>query len=120
MKNNIKFLIFLFLLLFFLNSCNIDNKKVALRIDDNVITIMYPIDRQFVSDKIIIRGLSKDMKYIEIQIDLDGWKKVNGVNEWYYNIDTNNLENGQHVVYIRGYDGTSYSKVKAVRINVKN
>ncbi|MFH1209290.1 MAG: hypothetical protein V1663_00675 [archaeon] len=116
---NMRKLLMLFILILFLNSCSYNKQEVAARINEDI-TIFYPIDKQFVSDKIIVRGLSKDMQYVEIQIDTNGWKKVNGVDEWYYNLNTNNFDNGGHVIYLRGFDGTNYSEIMAVRINVKN
>lgn len=115
---NMKKIIFLLLILLFLNSCA--KQEVALKVKDDVITILYPIDKQYVSDEIIVSGLSKNLEYIELQTDLGGWNKVNLIDEWHYNLDTKELENGDHVIYVRGFDGTNFTKVKAVRVVVRN
>lgn len=113
-----KRVLFLLLILLFINSCV--KEEVAVKIKEDTITILSPLDKEDVSNIIIIRGTSSNLQYVELQIDLNGWNKVNGVSEWYYNLDTRELENGDHVIYIRGYDGEKFTKIKAVRINVNN
>ncbi|MBU2634030.1 MAG: hypothetical protein KJ674_02185 [Nanoarchaeota archaeon] len=114
-----KKILFLLLILLFINSCSYFDKEVVAKINDDL-TILSPLDKGVVSGLIIIGGLSNNLEYVDLQIDLDGWNKVNGVDEWYYSLDTKELDNGDHVLYVRGFDGEKYTIVRAVRIKVNN
>jgi hypothetical protein len=86
---------------------------------NNEIKITFPEDLKEVTGIINVKGIAdKKFKYVEIQMDLNGWEKANNVENWDYNLDTSKLEEGLHTVYARAYDN-NYSKIKAIRINVK-
>jgi len=113
-----KGILFLLVILLFINSCV--KEEVAFKIKEDTITILSPLDKENVSNITIIRGTSNNLQYVELQVDLNGWNRVNGVNEWYYSLNTKELENGNHVIYVRGFDGEKFTKIKAVRIKVNN
>ena len=83
------------------------------------IKIIYPRDLEEVKGLINITGeANKNFKFVEVQVDLNGWKKASGVTKWNYLLDSSNLESGSHVIYARASDNTKYSKIKAVRIRI--
>ncbi|MCD6171770.1 MAG: hypothetical protein J7J36_05100, partial [Thermoplasmata archaeon] len=43
-----------------------------------------------------------------------------GTTSWSYSIDTTTLSNGKHVIKARSYDGSLYSNVVSININVFN
>jgi hypothetical protein len=63
-------------------------------------------------------GESKDDKHedITVQVQIDGgdWVDAEGGAEWYYDIDTTGMENGEHTLRVRAYDGTHYSEEMAI------
>ena len=84
------------------------------------INIIYPRDLEEVQRTINIKGKANpSFKFVEVQVDLNGWNKVSGTENWNYLLDTSKLSPGIHTVYIRASDNAKYSKVKAVRINIK-
>jgi hypothetical protein len=79
-----------------------------------------------VSGKITIHGEASDpdddgtLEFVEIKIDNDDWKKVDGKKAWKYKLDTKELENGKHDIYARAFDGRNYSKEFSLQIKVDN
>jgi len=57
---------------------------------------------------------------VEMRIDDGEWTGVGSGETWEYQLDTTALENGEHVVYFRSFDGTRYSDEKAMVITVEN
>jgi len=105
----ILFIVFSILIyLFYFN-----NDEVAIPLDNLIIN--YPRDLQEVSGIIKVDGVASD-KYSEIyyRIDLSDWKLADGTNRWNFELDTQELSKGVHVIYVKADD-----KVKAVRIIVK-
>lgn len=96
------------------------NKPVGIIVEkEDEIKIIYPKDLEEVEGLINITGKAdKNFEFVEIQVDLNGWKRAHGITEWSYLLDLSNLEQGTHIIYARASDGIKYSKIKAVRIKI--
>jgi len=75
---------------------------------------------------IVIKGKAWDidgnetLQKVEIKIDDGEWKNVTGIFNWAYTLDTKKLENGNHTIYARSYDGKNYSNIVSIKIEVNN
>ena len=91
-----------------------------------VVEINSPSNGSIVNGTITIKGVAWDkngndtIKKVEIRIDNGAWKVANGITSWSYNMDTRLLVNGKHVVKVRCYDGSSYSNVSSIIIDIEN
>jgi len=57
---------------------------------------------------------------VEIKIDPDGeWEIVSGTTNWSYTWDTTNVSNGKHTIFVRAYDGGSYSEPYVLPLYVR-
>jgi hypothetical protein len=84
-------------------------------------SITTPVQGNTVSKTVIISGTaSSSATKVYIGIDSGPWVRVTGTTSWTYNWDTNTVSNGDHVIYAKSYDGTSYSHEQSVTINVQN
>ncbi|MCK4614319.1 MAG: SBBP repeat-containing protein [Thermoplasmata archaeon] len=91
------------------------------------VTINSPDNNDEVSDTITISGESSDedgnetIEKVEISIDDDGsWEVVTGTTSWSYDWDTTSVENGEHTLRFRAYDGIDYSDVEELTLIVEN
>lgn len=57
-----------------------------------------------------------DISLIEIKIDDDEWIEVGASGQWYYDLSLSGLENGNHTIYARSFDGDEYSAEDSVKI----
>jgi hypothetical protein len=64
-----------------------------------------------VDDKGIVR--------VEFRINEGNWITVNGTEEWSFELDTSDLEEGSHTLEIRSFDGDQYSRVVKTSFDVK-
>jgi len=89
-----------------------------------VITITYPSDGATVNGTVIIQGTASDedktIQKVEVRIDDGDWITATGTTSWSYEWDTTQVENGQHTIYARAYDGEDYSNIILVNVNVFN
>lgn len=87
-------------------------------------TISSPSPGEIISGIFEIYGTSSDIdgtvQRVEIKIDNGDWIEVYGTARWDYNWDTTELTNGQHMIYIRSYDGLNYSSEASVNVKVDN
>lgn len=87
-------------------------------------TILSPSPRATLSSAFEISGTASDnndpIVRVEIKIDDGNWIEASGTTEWTYNLDTTALENGQHIIYGRSYDGEDYSSDAVVEVTVHN
>ncbi|MEE9150969.1 MAG: Ig-like domain-containing protein [Thermoplasmata archaeon] len=60
------------------------------------------------------------VEYVEYRIDDGEWTRTTGINQWSFKIDMKSLENGEHSIYIRAYDGDIYSQEVKLTIEVNN
>jgi clostripain len=56
-----------------------------------------------------------EISLIEISIDGGEWISVGASNEWYHDLSFKSLENGNHTVVARSFDGTEYSAESSVK-----
>jgi hypothetical protein len=77
-----------------------------------------------VSDTITIQGSAADtdgdIETVEIQIDDGDWKVFSESEQWSYELDTNELSNGQHTIRIRITDDEGESDIESFTIDVEN
>jgi hypothetical protein len=79
------------------------------------------IDRNQNSE-INIQGTAFDaqngISSIEINIDGGEWITVGASGQWYHDLSLSGLENGNHTIYARAFDGNDYSAEASVRFFV--
>jgi parallel beta-helix repeat protein len=92
-------------------------------------TIYNPRDGATLSGTTIIRGTASftteltqrmEIPRVEIRIDSGEWIQFAGVESWSYEWNTTTVENGEHTIYARSFDGLSYSPEVSVTITVEN
>jgi parallel beta-helix repeat protein len=83
-----------------------------------------PDQRESISGAYAVAGFASDtdgnVTYVEIRIDDNPWVKAEGTTSWVYTWNTKNVPNGNHSVYARSFDGTSYSPEAEVTVEVNN
>jgi hypothetical protein len=88
------------------------------------IAITSPFEGQPVTGEIRIEGWIDDLEdtaeYVEVRIDSGPWNMTFGIPFWAYYWNTSTVSNGQHTIRARGFDGTDYSQVQMVNVNVDN
>jgi len=87
------------------------------------IEITLPQNNATVNGTITIKGIASDDEQVvkvEIRIDDGTWIQATGTTTWSYSIDTTTLSNGLHKIETRAYDGSLYSNISYISINVFN
>jgi len=88
------------------------------------VEIIRPVVETQLDGKVRIRLAASDIDgeiaVVEISIDNGSWSTVNGTDEWVYIWDTENVENGQHEIRVRSYDGEDYSDIITISVTVEN
>jgi len=88
------------------------------------VSILSPVDGSMVSGNITIEGIANDrdgmVKKVEVKIDNGLWKLAIGTTSWKYEWYTTSIENGNHTIYARSYDGEDYSSIDSVNVKVFN
>ena len=87
------------------------------------VEIIYPLNDSTLNDVVTIKGKASDDKKVvkvEIKIDNGEWDLANGTNSWSYEWNTSLFKNGKHIIYARAYDGSLYSNIASVQVNVFN
>jgi len=87
------------------------------------IEITMPQNNTTVNGTITIKGTASDDKQVvkvEVRIDNNAWYHAVGTTSWSYSIDTTTLNNGKHIIEARSYDGSLYSNIASIIINVFN
>ncbi len=91
-----------------------------------VVEILSPQNGSTVSGTITIQGKATDedgnetLQKVEIRVDGGEWKVADGTTLWSYSWDTTKVANGLHEIEVRSYDGTDYSDIAKVIVNVQN
>lgn len=78
-------------------------------------------DGQSVSGVFRIEGNASDdggVDKVQYQVDGGDWVDAEGTDEWYFDLDTTEMEPGVHNLRIRSYDGTSYSDETVLTFDV--
>jgi hypothetical protein len=86
-----------------------------------VATIVEPMEAEALGGKIKIKGTSSDdsdVTKVEVRIDGGAWMEADGTSSWTYEVDTSKMEEGNHTVEVRSYDGEKYSDVTTVTFEV--
>ena len=91
-----------------------------------IVIITYPTNGTTVNGIVTIQGSASDedgdetIQKVEVKIDNGKWLIATGTLNWAYTLDTTKLENGNHTIYARSYDGKEYSKIASITVEVKN
>ncbi|PKK81801.1 MAG: hypothetical protein CVT47_00565 [Thermoplasmata archaeon HGW-Thermoplasmata-2] len=59
-------------------------------------------------------------KYVEISIDGGEWQRAEGTHEWSYGWDSAAVDDGEHTIKARYFDGTALSPEDLITVNVHN
>jgi hypothetical protein len=94
------------------------------------VSITYPRNDDQVAETVNILGTATDpdnpVETVELKIDDGSWKRATIVDtvgntvDWKYDWDSTIVEDGQHTVTARAYDGKKYSGESAIDIQVNN
>ena len=91
-----------------------------------MLTIISPPNNSEVSGNISINGTASDengnntIEFVEVSIDSSDWESVNGTNKWDYQWNTTTVENGEHSLRFRAYDGELHSDIQELILDVQN
>ncbi len=72
------------------------------------------------SGTVTLTGTAEHAEKVEIKIDSGLWKLAQGTSSWSYTLDTTDLDNGKHTVYVRAYSDGKYSEIESFTIDVDN
>ena len=103
---------------------NVTSQIITVLNQQPTIEITYPSDGTTVKNTILVTGTADDpdgnIVKVEIKINSGSWTAVTGTTSWTYSLNTKSLSNGQHTISVRSYDGTDYSNIESVTVNVNN
>jgi hypothetical protein len=83
--------------------------------------ITEPAEAEAIGGKIKIKGTSSDdtdVVKVEVRIDGGAWMEADGTSSWSYEVDTSKMEEGNHTVEVRSFDGEKYSDPTTVTFEV--
>ncbi len=88
------------------------------------VTITRPKEPGPFSGLFTLLGTAKDpdgtVELVELAIDGGAWLEVSGTDPWSYEIDTSTLEDGEHTLTVRAFDGEIYSEEETTTIEFRN
>ena len=90
-----------------------------------LVKINYPRNMRTVSNIVMISGAASDpdgndtLVRIEVMID-DDWNIAEGTTKWSYDWRTYEIDDGLYNIFVRAWDGTSYSEIEEITISVDN
>ena len=88
-----------------------------------IVEISYPFDGAVVSKIVTISGSAidpdGDIERVEVTIDNE-WEIAKGKNIWSYEWKVFDIKDGFYKVKVRCWDGTDYSEIKEITIEVDN
>ncbi|MBU2565105.1 MAG: hypothetical protein KJ655_02475, partial [Candidatus Thermoplasmatota archaeon] len=65
--------------------------------------------------------VDSDVVRVEVKIGSGGsWEEANGTLDWTYIFDTATVADGDHIIYVRAYDGIHYSDVISLKVRIDN
>jgi parallel beta-helix repeat protein len=89
-----------------------------------VCQILDPEEGAVVVGTLTIEGTASDpdgiVQDVEVRVDDGPWVRAMGTTLWDFEWNTTTVTNGQHTVYARSYDGSSYSTEVSVTVIVNN
>ncbi|MCK4614320.1 MAG: SBBP repeat-containing protein, partial [Thermoplasmata archaeon] len=88
------------------------------------LALISPGNNSEVSSVVLITGTASDenssIERVEISIDGGVWQNVTGTISWSFEWDTKEVENGEHTIRVRSYDGEDYSEEVSITVLVDN
>jgi len=86
------------------------------------VAITFPANGSTISGTVNIAGTASDadgtVQSVQVNIDTGSWINATGTTSWSYSWDTTTVANGSHTIYARSYDGTNYSSIDSVTVNI--
>jgi len=101
-------------------------KTVTIRLPMSAPTITAPAQNATVSGKVKITGRCRaDIggilpTQVLVRVDDGQWQPAGGTANWSFNLDTTKLEDGNHFIRVRSFDGSQYSADTVRALTVKN
>ncbi|MCK4614708.1 MAG: hypothetical protein KAU14_07885, partial [Thermoplasmata archaeon] len=90
------------------------------------IVVTSPDNNSEVSGTVTVSGNASDVdgnetiQSVEISIDGGDWQIITGTDSWNFQWDTTFVENGEHNLKFRAFDGTDFSEIVEISLNVQN
>jgi len=88
------------------------------------VLITSPLQGMSLTGSVVITGTAEDtdgtIQDVSIAIDEGAWTTVTGTTTWSYMWDTVLVPNGEHIIYLRSFDGKEYSEIASVTVGVSN
>lgn len=87
------------------------------------VTINHPGEGDVVTGLVEVRGeasAEESVHSVEVRVDAGDWVEASGRENWTYEWNTTGLEDGDHLVSARSFDGTKYSEVDQRNVTVSN
>lgn len=88
------------------------------------VSIITPTNSTEISGEISCIGIALDnngdIEKVEGSIDGGPWMQISIQTNWMYLWDSETVENGQHRLSVRNYDGEDYSGVSVITVSVNN
>lgn len=90
------------------------------------VKILSPQNEMIVSNNVRISGIAYDpdgnntVEDVQVQIDDGDWDVANGTIKWSYNWVTYNFHDGSHTISARSWDGSEYSNIDNIVLDVAN
>jgi parallel beta-helix repeat protein len=104
-------------------SIDVDNTAVN---NPPVVTITSPSAGGTVNGTIIISGTATDvdgnsqLQNVQVKIDAGVWNTATGTTLWAYSLDTTLYSNDSYTIYVRAFDGNTYSATVSRNIIISN
>jgi len=106
------------------------NKNIVAHFIENppiqppTVTITSPSGGTTVSGMVSIEGAASDtdgtVQSVHVKIDYGSWVTATGTTSWSYLWNTAGVSDGSYTIHARSYDGTYYSTIDHIIINVNN
>jgi hypothetical protein len=94
------------------------------KVQEFTLDITNPKDGQKVSGEISVEGTATvkigEVYEVQVRVDSSMWKTANGTGSWNYLINTSKLNNGDHTISVRVWDGDTYSTPETLKVEVEN
>ena len=98
--------------------------KMVVGEDYQTLSVQSHVNNDEVYGSITIYGIVEigagDLERVEYKIDLNDWELAEGTYSWEFQWDTTSMNNGQHTIYIRSFDGIEYSNEFSLTLKVIN
>lgn len=88
------------------------------------VSISYPKDNSDIYGSLHIYGTASvsqgKIQNVQIKIDSDSWLIVNGTNNWNFQFNVSSLNNGNHSISVRSFDGLFFSEIEKIDIFIND